>query len=343
MLRAAMKLAENGYIPDSINRIAIRRLLARRLSRESSASKTDRENRMATMVEEIKKSPIALVPDKANEQHYEVPAPFFELVLGKHLKYSAGYWPEGINNLDDSEAAMLELTCQRAGLKDGQEILELGCGWGSLTLWMAEHYPGSSITAVSNSNSQREFIEKRAGERGLDNLRIITRDMNDFDIDQKFDRVVSVEMFEHMRNYEQLMRKISGWLKADGKLFVHIFCHREYAYPFEDRGEGDWMARHFFTGGLMPSADLLTKFQDDIKLEQQWKVNGMHYARTCHTWINQMDKHRPEIMNIFAGVYGEDNARMWYGRWKLFFMACEELFAFKRGDEWYVAHYLFGK
>jgi len=231
---------------------------------------------------------------------------------------------------------MLALTCQRARLADGQRILELGCGWGSLTLWMARRFPASTITAVSNSASQREWILARAAEDGLGNIEVLTRDVNALEFDAPFDRVVSVEMFEHVRNYRELMRNIAGWLAHDGLLFVHIFCHRSVMYPFETEGEGNWMGRHFFTGGLMPAADTLLYFQDELAIDRRWLIDGRHYARTARAWLENLDRNRDAAA---AALVGQPREQL--QRWRMFFMACEELFAVRGGSEWMVAHFRF--
>ncbi|MGB0715273.1 MAG: SAM-dependent methyltransferase [Phycisphaerae bacterium] len=337
----AIPWIESGLVPASLIRWGIRRLHQQRLDEEMDAVRAG-ENRLDEFVAQLESAPIALTPEKANEQHYEVPAAFFQQVLGPHLKYSSGYWAEGVTDIGVAEAAMLSLSCERAELVDGHRILELGCGWGSLTLWMAAHYPQSQIVAVSNSASQREFIYSQCKERGLNNVEVITCDMNDFSIDRTFDRVVSIEMFEHMRNLGQLLHRISTWLVPGGKLFVHIFCHRRFAYLFRSRGPADWMGNHFFTSGMMPSFDLFSRFQQDLRLEESWYENGSHYGKTSDAWFDLQVKRRREVMPILVEAYGDD-AAIWFERWKIFFLACAELFHFNRGEEWGVGHYRFSR
>ena len=343
MITLLILLAEKGLLPDAIIRLGIRRLCRQRLVDASNINETLMEQEHAAWIDVLKESPIALVPEKANEQHYEVPPRLFELVLGDRLKYSSGLWPEGVSSLDESEVAMLKLTTDRAGLVDGQDVLELGCGWGSLTLYMAECFPKSKITAVSNSNDQRQFIEERCEERNLKNVEIITADMNDFETAKLFDRVVSIEMFEHMRNYEKLLGRVNVWLKNKGKLFVHIFSHQKIAYPFEDNDDADWMAREFFSGGQMPSHRLLMSFPGQMKIEKDWRVSGTHYEKTSLAWLQKMDKNKAEVLELFKKTYGESDANSWFQRWRIFFMSCEVLFGFNRGSEWGVSHYLFEK
>ena len=326
--RLAVDLAERGLVPLPGLRLGVRRLLAKRLADAESGPPEERFAR------ELEEGPVALVPEKANEQHYEVPSAFFETVLGPALKYSGAYWPEGVDSLAEAEQAMLELTVERAALEDGQAILELGCGWGSLTLHVARRFPEARITAVSNSASQRRFIEARAPS----NVRVITADMNDLELDARFDRVVSVEMFEHMRNYRELLRRIRGWMYDHGRLFVHVFCHRRLTYPFETAGPDNWMGRHFFTGGIMPSFDLLRRFDDDLEVEVSWAVAGTHYERTARAWRESLERRRADVMPILRATYG-DEARRWYHRWRLFFLACEELFGYRGGSEWLVGHH----
>jgi len=343
MIKVLINLAEKGFLPDLLIRLGIKRLCGQRLSETNTLGLEALENSHQQWIDLLTESPVAIVPEKANEQHYEVPPKFFELVLGANLKYSSGYWSKEVFSLDESELEMLKITCERAGLVDGQDILELGCGWGSLTCFMAQKFPNSKITAVSNSKDQRNFIQQKNDKLNLQNIKVFTADMNDFSTDEKFDRVISIEMFEHMRNYDELLKRIDGWLKQNGKLFVHIFSHKEVAYPFEDKGDGDWMAREFFSGGQMPSHRLLMSFPDRMKIEKDWRVSGTHYEKTSLAWLRKMDTNKIEVLELFKTTYGEKDASAWFQRWRIFFMSCEVLFGFNKGSEWGVSHYLFEK
>jgi cyclopropane-fatty-acyl-phospholipid synthase len=339
---------DRGLLPDPALRWLIRRLLHRRLTEVTAGSVEDRGERRRRLIGRLSEDAIAVETARANLQHYEVPAGLFELMLGPHLKYSSGWWPPGTATLAEAEEAMLELTCRHAELADGQDILELGCGWGSLTLWMATRYPASHIVAVSNSAGQRAFIEARAHERGLDNVTVLTVDVNRLGVDEHrdqvktaaFDRVVSVEMFEHVRNHAALGRRIAAWLRPDGKLFVHVFAHRSAAYLFETGSQADWMARHFFTGGVMPSDDLLLHSLPGFDVEDHWVHSGRHYARTLRAWLERLDAGRDRALALLRTSDGADASAALH-RWRVFLIACEELFAFRGGDEWHVSHYRF--
>lgn len=341
--KSATDLAESGLVPDPVIRFGIRRLVEQR--RRQIAGKATGANApdLEAFVSRMDRSEIALVPDLANVQHYEVPAHFFEQVLGEYRKYSCCYWADGAETLDEAERAALEITCERARIADGQQILDLGCGWGSFSLWAARHYPGCEITAVSNSASQGAYIERQAAMYGLSNLEVITADMNDFRSDRQFDRIVSIEMFEHMRNYRELFRRIAGWLTADGLFFMHIFCHRDAAYEYVDAGPSDWMSRHFFSGGIMPSEDLPLRFQQHLAAVDQWRWDGIEYRKTAEAWLANMDARKAAIMSVFDDVYGEQDSRRWWMRWRLFFLAVSEMFGYSGGREWRVGHYLFRK
>jgi len=330
----ALNLAEQGWLPDPLVRLGIRRLLDTRIQEINSDPHSS-----ADFAEQMRHGPLAIETDRANEQHYEVPPEFFLTVLGSHLKYSGCYWPAGATSLDEAEAATLEMTCTRAEIEDGMEVLDLGCGWGSLSLWIAQHFPKCRVTSVSNSAPQGEFIRQRARAQGLTNIDVLTADMNDFQAAKTFDRIVSIEMFEHMRNYSLLLERVAGWLEPDGKLFVHIFCHRSRPYLFEDEGPGDWMARHFFTGGLMPSEHLMDEFAGPVRLERRWRVDGTHYEKTALAWLANMDRNKDAIRPLFESVYGSD-AERWFHRWRMFFLACAELFGYDDGEEWFVSHSL---
>jgi cyclopropane-fatty-acyl-phospholipid synthase len=342
-LPSLISLCEQGLVPDALIRFGVRRLCAQRLREEHADDAVAAWRKFQQRLDELRLSPLAIHTDAANKQHYELPPRFFELCLGARLKYSSCYFSRGDESLDQAEAAMLSLYGERAQLADSQDILELGCGWGSLTLWMAEHFPQSRITAVSNSRPQRDFIEAHCRAAGIANVHVITCDVNQLDLPAaRFDRVVSIEMFEHMRNYEHLLRNIAAWLQPGGKLFVHLFCHRELLYPFETQGDDNWMGRHFFTGGLMPSADTLLWFQQDLHIEQQWRLSGTHYQKTANAWLANHDAHRGEVLDVLRDTYG-DMAPIWHQRWRMFWMACAELFGFRDGDEWLVSHYRFSK
>jgi cyclopropane-fatty-acyl-phospholipid synthase len=333
-------MMEHDLLPDAVLRWGIRRLLRDRLKQEALSTRRYTDP-VAAFMAELRSSPVAIHTVDANAQHYEVPTDFFLRVLGPCRKYSSCLWEGSVRTLAESEIAMLDLTSQRAQLTDGQQILDLGCGWGSFSLYAAPRYPNARFTAVSNSRTQKTFIDAESARRGLTNLRVITCDINAFVPDQRFDRIVSVEMLEHVRNYDTLFARLRTWLEADGRLFVHVFCHDRFAYPFEVNGDKDWMARYFFTGGIMPSADLLPRFDRDLVCLEKWMVNGTHYAKTLEAWLVNMDAARDELMPLFRQTYGADQALKWWVYWRIFFLACAELFNYREGREWYVSHYLF--
>jgi cyclopropane-fatty-acyl-phospholipid synthase len=336
-------LLEKNLLPDAAVRAGIRRLLRQRLQDEKKSTPDAQQDHFNSLLEICRNSPLAIETKAANEQHYEVPTEFYRLCLGPNLKYSSAYYQPGVASLEEAEKEMLTLTCERAELQDGMEILELGCGWGSLTLWMSKEFPNAKITAVSNSRTQKEYIDATAKERGLSNITVITADMNVFETASKFDRVVSVEMFEHMRNHGLLLKKISGWLKEDGALFVHIFTHRDYLYFFESKDETDWMSRYFFTGGMMPSDHYLYYWNDDLRVKKHWRVSGLHYSKTSEAWLENMDRNKAKILPLFESTYGKENATKWWVYWRVFYMACAELWGYENGEEWFVSHYLLKK
>jgi cyclopropane-fatty-acyl-phospholipid synthase len=338
-------LCERGLIPDRLTRMGMRKLIEQRLVDEASQDGEVRSQRFNQFLDGLRSAPIAINTADANSQHYEVPAEFFHLHLGPRLKYSGCLYPTGNETLAEAEEAMFRLYAERAGLVDGQRMLDLGCGWGSLSLWLAEHYPNSRIVGLSNSNGQREWIMAQAKARGFENLQIVTGDIVEFDfpangVEGGFDRVMSIEMFEHMKNYGLLLAKLRRWMNPGSRLFVHIFVHKLLAYHFEVAGRSDWMSQYFFTGGTMPSENLLLNFQDDVRLLRQWWVDGRHYEKTSNHWLAGMDANKSKIMPVFEATYGKD-AAVWFQRWRMFYMAVAELFGYADGNEWGVAHYLF--
>jgi cyclopropane-fatty-acyl-phospholipid synthase len=338
-----LRLVERDVVPDAVLAAAIRLRIARRVAREGAGTEEERSERFRRLVQRLRQAPIAVATEAANEQHYELPPRFFELVLGPRRKYSSAYWPPGVTHLAEAEDAMLELYADRAGLADGQRVLELGCGWGSLCLWLAERHPRSTVVAVSNSHGQRRHIEAEAARRGLTNLEVVTADVNDFSPDATFDRVVSIEMFEHMKNHRELLANIATWLSDDGELFVHVFSHRTLAFEFDADDPRDWIGRWFFTGGLMPSDDLLLHLQDDLVVVDHWRLDGTHYARTLRAWLERLDRHRDAVEPILAATYGPADAARWWVRWRLFLLVSAELWGWRDGHEFCVSHYRFAR
>ncbi len=332
---AAMAAFERISMPDVLTRVAIEALVNRtRLSLAEDGAAPTRD-----FVSTMAQGPIAAHVAAANAQHYEVPADFFGLLLGGHRKYSCCLYEREGASLDQAELRALEVTTEHAALRDGQQILELGCGWGSLSLFMAERFPGSSVLAVSNSQSQREYIEREADRRQLANLRVVTADINDFQPGAAFDRVVSVEMFEHVGNWGALLSRVRSWLAPGGLLFVHVFSHARVPYRFDHADQADWIAKHFFTGGIMPSHALIREFGDLFEVTEEWRWNGHHYRRTADDWLANFDRNRAAILRVFEPVYGDDT-KLWMRRWRLFLLATSGLFGHRGGDEWGVSHYL---
>ncbi len=335
-----LRLVEERDVPDQVVRWAIAARTEALLRRESQGGVDGRSERARHLRAQLAAGPIRIEADAANEQHYEVPPEFFELVLGPRLKYSSAYWPAGTKTLAQAEDAMLELYLDRARLEDGQSVLELGCGWGSLTLWLAERHPASHIHAVTNSGDQRDFVRSQANRRGLGNVSVEKTDMAVFDTDRRFDRIVSIEMLEHMKNYRVLFERMRRWLNDDGLAFVHVFSHRTLAFEYVARTPGDWIARHFFTGGTMPSDDLLLHFADDLAVVDHWRLSGRHYAHTADAWLENLDGARPRVRDALVAAYGESDVERWVRRWRTFFLTVSGVWGHRRGREFMVSHYL---
>lgn len=334
---------EKNLLPDAVIRRLTRLLLASRLRSGYKPTSQLQLSDLLHFVHSLREMPIAIQTEKPKSQHYELPTSFFKLVLGKHMKYSCCYFSDEVTNLDAAEKAMLDLYCERAQLKDGHAVLDVGCGWGSLVLYIAQKYSNCRITGICNSVTQKAFIEERCSDLQLQNVEIKVADISTFEMDGSYDRIFSIEMFEHMKNYRDLLKKLSNWMKPDGLLFVHYFCHKAFAYHFEDVNDDDWITRYFFTGGTMPSANLLLYFQDDVSVVSHWLVDGKHYAQTSEEWLKRMDSNLGSIRPIMESTYGEDSTTKWTVYWRTFFIAVAELFGYNNGDEWMVAHFLFKK
>ncbi|OMO66976.1 Mycolic acid cyclopropane synthase [Corchorus capsularis] len=342
-VRFMLASLERNLLPDTVIRRLTRLLLASRLRSGYRPSAELQLSDLLQFVNSLKEMPIAIKTDKPKTQHYELPTSFFKLVLGKNFKYSSCYFSDGSKTLEEAEEAMLELYCERSQLKDGHTVLDVGCGWGSLSLYIARKFPNCKVTGICNSTTQKAFIDEQCREHQLQNVEIIVADISTFEMEGSYDRIYSIEMFEHMKNYQALLKKISNWMKQDGLLFVHYFCHKAFAYHFEDINEDDWITRYFFEGGTMPSANLLLYFQDDVSIVNHWLVNGKHYSKTSEEWLKRMDKNSASIKPIMESTYGKDQAVKWTVYWRTFFIAVAELFGYNDGDEWMVSHYLFKK
>lgn len=338
-----IKLALTGLIPVWLLRLAIRLALNIGLWLEKRLPFAQQESARQALLARLRASSIAIHTDKPNQQHYEVPTAFFEYVLGSRLKYSCCLWEDSATTLDQAEEAMLKLTCERARIEDGMEILDLGCGWGSFSIFTAQKFPRASITALSNSRTQKRFIDGRCAALNITNIRTVIADVASAPIPGRYDRVVSIEMFEHMKNYQELMRRIAGALKPDGRLFVHIFSNTRRAHEFNAGDPNSWMAQTFFTGGLMSSDDLLLHFQDDMVLEEHWRLNGLHYTKTLNAWYARMVQEKAQVLPVLDQTYGRANRVKWWVNWTLFFIGCAETWRLYRGQEYIVSHYLFAR
>ena len=334
MTRILLLLAESGFIPDFLIKIAARYISNTRLNQQSADDSKDK------IISVLSRGAVAEKTFDANEQHYEVPPKFFHYVLGPNLKYSCSLFND-INSLDDAEESMLKLYIDRADIKDGHEVLDLGCGWGSFSFYVAERYPDANITSVSNSSDQISYINDEAHKRGLLNIKAVKMDVNNLQLNKQFDRIVSIEMFEHLRNYKLILNSLNNLLKNDGRLFIHIFCHKKLTYLYEIKNNLDWMTKNFFQGGIMPSKDIFKFFEDELEIIKQWDINGNHYSKTCKAWLNNHYKNKNKILDIFDKHY--DEPKIWFNRWRIFFLSCEAFFALNNGEEYLVAHYLFKK
>lgn len=336
-------LLEKNLIPDPLIRKGIRDLLKQRLLTENKGNVEAQQAHLMRFIEALKTPPATVNAAVKKEQVYEVPVEFYKYCFGQHLKHSCCLWNDGVLDINMAEQEMLELTCKRAALENGQQVLELGCGWGSLSLFMAARYPASSFTAVTDSPAQKQYISEQAEQRGITNIKIVSSEMYALNLSGQFDRVISVEMFEHIGNYQQLLKMIGHALKPEGKLFIHIFTHKEFAYRFDATDNTNLVSRYFFTGGIMPSDKLLFYFNDDVKIQAHWHVSGLHYQKTAEAWLSNMDANKNNILPLFEQTYGKDEAIKWWNYWRIFYMSCAELWGYNNGNEWLVSHYLLKK
>ena len=334
MTRFLLSLAESGFIPDVLIKIAARHISTRRLNESNNHDNKD------AIINALSKGVVAEKTYDANEQHYEVPPEFFKQVLGENLKYPCSLF-ENENSLDDAERSMLDLYIERAEIKNGQEVLDLGCGWGSFSLYVAKKFPNVNITSISNSSDQISYIKNEAQKRGLLNIEAIRMDVNNLKLDNQFDRIISIEMFEHLRNYKLILNSLNELLKPDGRLFIHIFCHKKLTYFYELKNNLDWMTKYFFKGGIMPSMDIFKYFEDEVIIINQWNINGNNYSKTCKAWLDNHYKNKRKILDIFKKHY--DKPKIWYNRWRIFFLSCQAFFALNKGNEYFVSQFLLRK